>query len=65
DGVAVAETSLIGSVLETRANRRLIAAAPDMLAALENLENDDGKAVPESTRKMVQDAITKARGEAQ
>ncbi len=42
----------------------LIAAAPDMLEALENLENDHGKAMPPSAWKMVQDAIKKAKGEA-
>lgn len=45
------------------ANARLIAAAPDMLAALENIENDD-KNMPASAWKMIQDAIAKARGEA-
>lgn len=37
----------------------LISAAPDMLEALQNLENDDS-AIPEHAWKMVQDAITKA-----
>ena len=45
------------------ANARLIAAAPDMFEALANLENDDGKAMPPSAWKLVQDALAKARGE--
>ncbi len=43
--------------------KHLIAAAPEMLEALENLENDSGKAMPPSAWKLVQDAIKKARGE--
>jgi len=42
------------------ANANLIAAAPDMLEALQNLENDDGKTMPPSAWKLVQNAITKA-----
>ncbi len=37
----------------------LISAAPDMLEALQNLENDNN-AIPEHAWKMVQDAIKKA-----
>jgi hypothetical protein len=37
----------------------LISAAPDMLEALQNLENDDNS-IPEHTWKMVKDAIRKA-----
>lgn len=48
---------------EQEANARLIAAAPDMFEALANLENDDGKAMPPSAWKLVQDALAKARGE--
>lgn len=44
-------------------NARLIAAAPDMFEALSNIENDDGKAMPPSAWKLVQDALKKARGE--
>jgi hypothetical protein len=40
----------------------LIAAAPDMLEALENLENDDGTMMPASAWKLVKDAIKKAKG---
>lgn len=43
------------------ANARLIAAAPDMLEALQNLENDDG-IIPDHAWKLVQDAIAKATG---
>tara|TARA_R110002020_G_scaffold10785_2_gene40921 strand:+ start:3850 stop:4158 length:309 start_codon:yes stop_codon:yes gene_type:complete len=48
---------------EGEANAHKIAAAPEMLEALENLENDNGKAMPPSAWKLVQDAISKARGE--
>ena len=40
-------------------NAILIAAAPDMLAALQNLENDDNS-IPEHAWKLVKDAISKA-----
>jgi hypothetical protein len=46
---------------EGQANAHLIAAAPDLLAACENLENDDGS-IPEHAWRLVQDAIDKARG---
>lgn len=46
----------------TRANARLITAAPDLLAALENLENDDNS-IPSHAWKMVQTAIAKAKGD--
>ena len=39
----------------------LIAAAPDMLNALENLENDD-EAIPDHAWWLVQQAIIKAKG---
>lgn len=48
---------------EFMANANLIAAAPELLEALENLENDDGKSMPESAWKLVQSAIAKAYGE--
>lgn len=44
------------------ANARLIAAAPDLLEALENLENDNN-AIPEHAWNIVLAAINKARGE--
>ncbi len=46
---------------EAEANLKLIAAAPDMLAALKNLENDDG-AIPHHAWVLAQDAIAKAEG---
>jgi hypothetical protein len=41
------------------ANAQLIAAAPDLLEALQNLENDDGS-IPEHAWKLCQAAISKA-----
>ena len=41
------------------ANARLIAAAPDLLEALQNLENDDG-AIPSHAWDIVKSAIRKA-----
>jgi len=46
-----------------RANAALIAAAPDLLEALENLENDDGS-IPDHAWRICQAAIAKAKGEA-
>jgi hypothetical protein len=48
---------------EAKANARLIAAAPLMLEALENLENDDGTTMPASAWTLVLDAIEAATGE--
>lgn len=48
---------------EQIANMALICAAPDLLEALENLENDNG-AIPDHAWQMVQKAIARARGEA-
>ena len=45
------------------ANARLIAAAPDLLDALKNLENDDGS-IPAHAWELVQSAIAKAEGKA-
>ena len=45
----------------SEANARLIAAAPDLLEALQNLENDDG-CIPKHAWDMVQNAINKASG---
>lgn len=44
---------------EHEANAKLIAAAPDLLEALQNLENDNGQ-IPDHAWKLVQDAIAKA-----
>lgn len=49
---------------EEIANAYLIAAAPDMLEALKNLENDDGH-IPLEAWKMVQSAIAKATNQNQ
>ena len=64
--IYVAEICFIGpgTLPAQRANARLIAAAPDMLEALENLENDALVAMPATAWQMVQDAIAKARGTA-
>ena len=50
-----------GAGTNPKANAALIAAAPDMLQALENLENDD-RAIPDHAWMMVKDAIDKAKG---
>lgn len=44
-------------------NAHQIAAAPDLLEALENLENDGGNTIPPSAWSLVQAALAKARGE--
>lgn len=44
---------------QSEANAKLIAAAPDLLEALLNIENDAGT-IPESIWKMRNDAIKKA-----
>ena len=49
------------SLMEAEANALLIEAAPDMLEALKNLENDDGS-IPQHAWKMVKAAIAKAEG---
>jgi hypothetical protein len=46
----------------SEANAKLIAAAPDLLEALENLENDDGQ-IPAHAWNLCQAAIAKAKGE--
>jgi hypothetical protein len=49
------------SSIQGFANARLIAAAPDLLEALENLENDNG-AIPQHAWALAQAAIAKATG---
>jgi len=46
---------------EVRANSQLIAAAPELLEALQNIENDDGR-IPKSIWDMRNAAISKATG---
>ena len=62
----IAEVPALGpSPVETRERHgtaRLIAAAPLMLEALENLENDDGQRMPDSAWRLVLDAIASATG---
>ncbi len=48
------------TVEECEQNAKLFAAAPDLLEALQNLENDDGERMPATAWTMVQDAIAKA-----
>lgn len=47
---------------EERDAARKMAAAPAMLEALENLENDNGKSMPETAWKLVCQAIAQAKG---
>ena len=67
DGASVAwcgnNVSTRHGVAPFRANARLIAAAPDMLAALERVEYDHGD-LPSETREAVINAIAKAKGSA-
>ena len=53
---------MIGLSYHGEAIARLIAAAPLMLKALENIENDD-EHMPETAWRLIQDAIAKAKGE--
>ncbi len=46
---------------QIQANAHLVAAAPLMLEALENIENDDAH-MPDTAWELIQAAITKARG---
>jgi hypothetical protein len=59
-GYEIAEMRI--DVPEYEANARLIAAAPDLLEALENLENDSGS-IPDHAWQRVKAAIALARGE--
>jgi hypothetical protein len=49
---------------EAGANARLISAAPDLLEALTNLENDGGS-IPSHAWNLCQTAISKATGKGQ
>ncbi len=59
DGAWVVNDGFVSSI----GNARLIAAAPEMYAALANLENDAGQ-IESNAWRMVQDAIAKASGKA-
>jgi hypothetical protein len=52
--------------VEAKANAEFVVKCVNthylMLEALKNLENDDGKAMPATAWKLVQDAIAKAEG---
>lgn len=50
---------LIGESIWREADAKLISAAPDMLEALKNLENDDNH-IPKTVWDIVQNAINKA-----
>ena len=54
-----AVASINGRRDEAEANLALIAAAPDLLHALQNIENDNGQ-IPDHAWKVIQDAIAKA-----
>jgi hypothetical protein len=60
NGACIAEVGIdVLPFEEVEANGKLIAAAPDLLEALQNLENDNGQ-IPDHAWKLVQDAIAKA-----
>jgi len=59
----IAQAIKHGDDAELDSNTRLIAAAPLMLEALQNLENDDGTTMPASAWNLVLDAIEAATGE--
>jgi hypothetical protein len=56
------ETDRIEIEKEREANAKLIAAAPLLLEALQNIENDDGS-IPATIWKLRNDAINKALGD--
>ena len=63
DGVMVADCNILPRDENiNRANARLFAAAPDMLEALENIENDN-EHMPSTAWDLIQAAIAKARGQ--
>ena len=68
NGLRVADCKVSGASLdETAANARLIAAAPDLLEALERLADSDfvRDAIGEGNLEAAYAAIAKARGHAQ
>lgn len=60
-GLPVAQLSPIFPRRTTEADARLICAAPAMLEALENIENDAGQ-MPASAWALIQNAIKAAKG---
>ena len=54
---------MTGWLREDRANAHLIAAAPEMLEALERIRDESGPFNLGEMRKLVESAIRKARGE--
>lgn len=48
-----------GDLYASESDAKLICSAPDLLEALQNLENDNGQ-IPDHAWKLVQDAIAKA-----
>jgi len=59
--MAVHQPKLECWIPQNKEDAQLIAAAPDLLEALQNLENDDGS-IPHHAWAMVQTAIAKATG---
>lgn len=59
--VEVRRVANIGLEAEAKATANLIVAAPDMLEALKNIENDD-EHMPPSAWELIQNAIAKAEG---
>lgn len=64
NGACVAEVGIdVLPFEEVEANASLIAAAPDLLEALENIDNDNGQ-IPDHAWRMIKSAIARAKGEA-
>ena len=61
DNNAVCKMASVRSLEENKANACLIVAAPELLEACKNLENDNN-AIPKHAWDMIQQAIAKAEG---